>query len=194
MNVLPSFGSEPSYWPEVHSTLPEWRMGAISQVSGKQDTGLPWEAQGQDGDAPVLKTLFHAYLNFSLQVSATIHVHVSAWTHMHICPYALTIHTCECIWAYMHVYVWMWRSDSWYLPLSLGILSFETGPLSGPGAHWFDWDICLSSFSVAMAKHPWQKQLIKKLFNLGLMVPNVSIYDYHGREHANRQADRQSWS
>ena len=57
------------------------RMGAISQVSGKQDTGLPWEAQGQDGDAPVLKTLFYAYLNFSLQVSVTIHVHVSAYGH-----------------------------------------------------------------------------------------------------------------
>lgn len=89
MNVLPSFGSEPSYWPEVHSTLPEWRMGAISQVSGKQDTGLPWEAQGQDGDAPVLKTLFHAYLNFSLQVLATIHVHVSAYGHTCMCM-------CEC--------------------------------------------------------------------------------------------------
>lgn len=64
-------------------------MGAISKVSGKQDTGLPWEAQGQDGDAPVLKTLFHFYLNFSLQVSATIHVCVSAYAYTCMCM-------CEC--------------------------------------------------------------------------------------------------
>lgn len=40
----------------------------------------------------------------------------------------------------------------------------------------------LSSFSAAITKHHDQDNLKNKMFSLGLVVPEVSVYNHHSRQ------------